>query len=193
MASHRIGRSVLNTTTCLWAMPIIRSRLSIRLTPLLSTTGSAKMWIWSPCASTIASAGMERQSRTVTDQTLSPVNLKPRHHPGLFSRLGSHCCELPTRRSRESRTAAHGAASLNYPWATLLARIHPTVIQLGHRAGYAFKEVATGVILPSSIAIVGGDSSVGPGWVIRFAEVRISRLGGVSVIPGGVSPSIIAG
>ena len=30
MASHRIGRSVLNTTTCSWAMPTIRSRLPIR-------------------------------------------------------------------------------------------------------------------------------------------------------------------
>ena len=28
MASHRTGRSVLNTTTCSWAMPIIRSRAS---------------------------------------------------------------------------------------------------------------------------------------------------------------------
>ena len=28
-ASHRTGRSVLNTTTCSWAMPIIRSRVSI--------------------------------------------------------------------------------------------------------------------------------------------------------------------
>ena len=31
MASHRTGRSVLNTTTCSWAMPIIRSRSSIRV------------------------------------------------------------------------------------------------------------------------------------------------------------------
>ena len=27
MALHRTGRSVLNTTICLWAMPIIRSRV----------------------------------------------------------------------------------------------------------------------------------------------------------------------
>ena len=32
MASHRIGLSVLNTTTCSWAMPTIRSRSS-RLLP----------------------------------------------------------------------------------------------------------------------------------------------------------------
>ena len=51
----------LNTTICLWAMPIIRSRSSIRLTLLLSTTGSPRMWIWSPCASTTASAVMGRQ------------------------------------------------------------------------------------------------------------------------------------
>ncbi len=31
MASHRIGRSVLNTTICSWATPTIRSRLPIRV------------------------------------------------------------------------------------------------------------------------------------------------------------------
>jgi len=61
MALRRTGRSVLNTTTCSWAMPIIRSRSSIRLTPLLSTTGSARTWIWSPYASITASAVTGRQ------------------------------------------------------------------------------------------------------------------------------------
>ena len=34
MALHRTGRSVLNTTICSWAMPIIRSRSSSRLLPV---------------------------------------------------------------------------------------------------------------------------------------------------------------
>ena len=34
-ASHRTGRSVLKTTTCSWAMLTIRSRVSIRVLPLL--------------------------------------------------------------------------------------------------------------------------------------------------------------
>ena len=60
-ALHQTGRSVLNTTICSWAMPIIHSRSSIRLMPLLLTTGSAKMWIWSPCASITASAVTARR------------------------------------------------------------------------------------------------------------------------------------
>ena len=39
---------------------LIRSRSSIRLLPVRST-GSARMWIWSPCASTTASAATGRQ------------------------------------------------------------------------------------------------------------------------------------
>ena len=54
-ASHQTGRSASNTTTCLWAMAIIRSRVSIHVLPFLPTTGSPKTWTWSPCASTIAS------------------------------------------------------------------------------------------------------------------------------------------
>ena len=71
-ASHRTGRSVLNTTTCLWAMPIIRSRASLRLPPTLPTTGSPKTWIWSPCASTTASVVTVwgRRSQRDTDLAL---------------------------------------------------------------------------------------------------------------------------
>jgi hypothetical protein len=76
--------------------------------------------------------------------------------------------------------------------AFLLATIHLTIIQLRHRAGHASEEVTPGVVLPSAIAVIGRDSGVGPDWVIRLAEVGIG-LGGVSVIPSGVSPSIIAG
>ena len=85
-ALHRTGRSVLNTTTCSWAMPIIRSRSSIRYRRLCSTTGSARTWIWSPCASTTASAVTGRQSRLATDQRLvsSKQSLKPRHRAGAF-------------------------------------------------------------------------------------------------------------
>ena len=55
-ASRRIGPWVSNTTICSWVTRIIRSRSSIRLVPLFSTIGSARTWIWSPCASTTASA-----------------------------------------------------------------------------------------------------------------------------------------
>ena len=75
---------------------------------------------------------------------------------------------------------------------SLLATIHLTIIQLRHRAGHASEEVAPGVVLPSAIAVIGRDSGDGPDGVIRLAEVGIG-LGGVSVIPSGVSPSIIAG
>ena len=47
---------VPNTTICSWVTRIIRSRSSIRLMPLFSTIGSARTWIWSPCASTTSSA-----------------------------------------------------------------------------------------------------------------------------------------
>ena len=75
-ASHRTGRSVLNTTTCSWAMPIIRSRASVCLPPLLSTTGSPKTWIWSPCASTTASAVTARRSQRDTDLALFQLSSK---------------------------------------------------------------------------------------------------------------------
>ena len=55
-ASLRIGRPVLNTITSSWVMQTIRSRYPIPSLPVCSITGSAKTWIWSPCASTIASA-----------------------------------------------------------------------------------------------------------------------------------------
>ena len=54
--------------------------------PLFSTTGSPKTWIWSPCASTTASAVTGRQSRPATDQPLvsSKQSLSPGTAPGLF-------------------------------------------------------------------------------------------------------------
>ena len=39
---HRTGRSVLNTIICSWAIPIIRSRSSIRWLSVRSTAGSAR-------------------------------------------------------------------------------------------------------------------------------------------------------
>ena len=44
--------------------------VSPRFLPHFSTTGSARTWTWSLCASTTASAVTGRQSRLATDQTL---------------------------------------------------------------------------------------------------------------------------
>ena len=49
MASLRVGLSVSNTTTCLWATQTIRSRSRTPSLPVRSI-GSARTWIWSPCA-----------------------------------------------------------------------------------------------------------------------------------------------
>src|SRR5262245_1441607 len=73
----------------------------------------------------------------------------------------------------------------------LLATIHLTIVELRHRAGLAFQEVASGVILPSGIAIVGSVSRGGPDCIMGLAEVGI-RLGCVSVAPGVALPSGVA-
>jgi hypothetical protein len=57
----------------------------IRLVPLFSTIGSAKTSIWSPCASTTASAVSEARSSQNTDLVYHfSSKPKPRHCPGLF-------------------------------------------------------------------------------------------------------------
>src|SRR5829696_1593402 len=107
-ALRRTGRSVLNTTTCLWAMLIIHSRASLCLPPLLPTAGLPKTWICSPCASTTASAVTARQSRLATDRPLvsSKQNLKPRHRAGAFL-LGANVegrrCLARTEKSSQRR------------------------------------------------------------------------------------------
>ena len=70
--------SVLNTTTCSWAMPTIRSRSSIRLLPVCSI-GSARTSTWSPCASTTASVATLHRLRRATDWLSLCGKHQPRH------------------------------------------------------------------------------------------------------------------
>jgi hypothetical protein len=62
----------------------LHQRGSIRALRPYSVTGSAKMWIWSPRGSTIASAaGALLPLLPVTD-LLTSGELEPRHRPGLL-------------------------------------------------------------------------------------------------------------
>ena len=83
-ASARAGRSVLNTTICSWGMRTTHSPWSIRALRPYLMTGSAKTWIWSPYALTIASVAGEHRSRPATDsRLLEQLELRGRP-PGLF-------------------------------------------------------------------------------------------------------------
>lgn len=86
-----------HTTICGWELPTTPSPRSIRALSAYSTTGSARTWICSPCASTTASAVTAHQSPRATEQSFHLGNIGPGASGAFFFGLHAYGPKLAFR------------------------------------------------------------------------------------------------